>query len=525
MKRTIPSPLLLIAAIVLDRLAVSSTQISIAESLRSLFVLLFVATIMMFVVQYFVQDWLRTDFIVLMVPIVFVAYRSSYAFLKPNFIQHANALGIVLLLVIGLLYVLLTHPRSWKAIPNPERLNAYFNLVFMVLFVFQIVRLAQDSRRGFLSLDLSSSNAIATTDHEIKLESDSSPDIYVIILDGYARRDVLETIYQHDNTEFLHQLEQRGFYVARESHSNYTQTPYSMASFWNFDYVQPWDEANEFARYLYQPIQSNRVFRALDEIGYTTVAFQSEANFAEIRNVDVYLSNSLPLNDFETLLLVDTPLEPLSNMLDLGLPILSHKTHRERTLYQLETLKEIPSTLPKPKIVYAHMISPHPPFVFHQDGTVREPLLPYTLGEGVGVQGGIEAYQTGYLEQVKFINREMLAVIDAILAKSTQPPIILLMSDHGPASMFNWDPENPGCLWERTSNLYALLLPGHEQDQIAYPSITPVNTFRLIFNTYFATDLPLRADRSYLMYWYEPTLRMDITPQRDSMAGCTPSAE
>lgn len=521
LKPIIPSSLILTIAIILDRLAVSSTQISIAQSLRALCLLFFSTLILMLIIQYFVRDWQRTDFIVLMIPIAFVVYRSTYSFLKTNFLPQATVLGIILIAVIGLLYAVVVRRKTWESIRNPARISAYFNFVFAVLFVFQLVRVGQDSRRAFTSLDHASTPAIAAMGSELRLQSELPPDIYVIVLDGYARQDVLQILYRHDNSDFIHQLEERGFYVASDSHSNYTQTPYTMASFWNFDYIQPWDEASEYTRYLYQPIQNNRVFRALDAIGYTTVSFQGEANFTEIRNADIYLSNFLPLNDFETFLLIDSPLEPLSNIFDLGIPVLSYKTHRQRTLYQLETLQHIPAELPGPKIVYAHIINPHPPFVFYRDGTIREPLLPYTLAEGVGLQGGREVYQAGYPEQVKFINKEILAVIDAILLKSSRPPVILLMGDHGPASMFNWDPQAPGCLYERTSNLYAMLLPGHENDGTLHSSITPVNTFRVIFNTYFGTDLPLLEDRSYLMYWYEPTLNMDITMESKSLAGCT----
>jgi hypothetical protein len=136
-------------------------------------------------------------------------------------------------------------------------------------------------------------------------------------------------------------------------------------------------------------------------------------------------------------------------------------------------------------------------------------------------QDSVEDYQNGYREQVTFINREIMKVVESILTKSENPPIILIMSDHGPASMYNWKFEDPGCLWERTSNLYAILLPGHENDGTVYASMSPVNTFRVIFNTYFGTDLPLLEDRSYMMAWQNPTAKVDVTAIRDSRNGCT----
>ncbi|HSA99255.1 MAG TPA: hypothetical protein VLE49_01305 [Anaerolineales bacterium] len=522
MKRIFPYPLVLISAVILDRVAISSSQIGIDQSLRALSVLLVLAAIITLMIQYFVKDWRYTNFIVLMIPVALIAYRSLYRFLKTSFPHQANALGIALLVLLGVLYAVIVRRKVWKSLRNPARVTTYFNVVFIVLLIFQLVRLAPAGYHMLTKLS-QPQTTVPVLGPDFKLhKGSSSPDIYVIILDGYARQDVLQTIYKHDNSEFIAELEKRGFYVANSSHSNYVQTVYTMSSFWNLDYLTTWEASDQYVQYLFEPIQKNRVYRALHEIGYTTVSFAGAVHYTGIKNSDVYLSNFLPLNDFESLLLVDSPIEPLSNLFDLGIPVQTYKTHRQRTLYQLDTLKEIPASIPGPKIVYAHILAPHPPFAFYQNGDIRDQQRPYTLAEGTGRQGGLQEYWYGYQEQVKFINREILKVIDAILQKSKSPPVILLMGDHGPASMFNFDPQTPGCLWERTSILYAISLPGHENDNTVYPSISPVNTFRVIFNTYFGTDLPLLEDRSYLMYWYDPKVKVDITDVRDSLNGCTP---
>ena len=171
--------------------------------------------------------------------------------------------------------------------------------------------------------------------------------------------------------------------------------------------------------------------------------------------------------------------------------------------------------------MYAHILAPHPPFVFDQSGNLLSHETPYALWDETTYIGGSEEYRKGYREQVIFINGEIISVITDILAKSKTPPIILIMGDHGPASMFNWALDAPGCIWERSSNLYAILLPGHQADGTVYSAMTPVNTFPVIFNTYFGTNLPLLEDRTYLMSWQQPTIKIDITDQRDSRDGCT----
>ena len=70
--------------------------------------------------------------------------------------------------------------------------------------------------------------------------------------------------------------------------------------------------------------------------------------------------------------------------------------------------------------------------------------------------------------------------------KPTNSPIIIIQGDHGLfSSNLDW----------RFGILNAYYLPGH--NDLLYPKITPVNTFRLIFNSYFGTDYQLLPDISY----------------------------
>ena len=57
-----------------------------------------------------------------------------------------------------------------------------------------------------------------------------APAIYYIILDGYARSEVMRELFDFDNTAFLERLERKGFFVARGSNANYCQTPLSRLS-------------------------------------------------------------------------------------------------------------------------------------------------------------------------------------------------------------------------------------------------------------------------------------------------------
>ncbi len=65
---------------------------------------------------------------------------------------------------------------------------------------------------------------------------------------------------------------------------------------------------------------------------------------------------------------------------------------------------------------------------------------------------------------------------------------------------------------ERLSILNAYFLPGEGAVEL-YKEITPVNTFRLILNRYFGTDLKLLEDRSYFSTCEHPYRFLDVTDE------------
>jgi hypothetical protein len=110
------------------------------------------------------------------------------------------------------------------------------------------------------------------------------PDIYYIILDGYARADILADVYDYDNGDFLDYLTAKGLYVARQSRSNYCQTLLSLASSLNLTYL---DELAQQVGAEYRGgapaadfIQDSAVVHFLRSYGYEIVAFASPGTLA-----------------------------------------------------------------------------------------------------------------------------------------------------------------------------------------------------------------------------------------------------
>ncbi len=334
---------------------------------------------------------------------------------------------------------------------------------------------------------------------------DVRPDVYYVVLDGYGRADVLQELYGFENREFIKYLNERGFIVPENSHSNYPKTALSVASTLNMGYIQSITPGLQDSNYwwLMSPLINHSEVRAiLEKAGYKTVAIASDWSITDNPTVDYYFKPfPIHLNDFEGFLLGSTPLGALSSVLRNVAYMPSMDAHRRLVAYNFETLSKIPD-IQGPKFVFAHIVSPHPPFVFDGDGNPLDPEYPFGFGDANDFPGTPEEYRNGYIGQVEYVNRQLEQVIDTLIEKSVVSPIIILQADHGPGLLVDFRSAKNTCIKERYSVFAAYYMPGATPDSIP-DDITPINIFRIIFNQYFGSDLPL-LENSY--YYYEETV-------------------
>lgn len=340
----------------------------------------------------------------------------------------------------------------------------------------------------------------------------SLPDIYYIIVDGYARSDVLGDLYDFDNSQFLDFLRGMGFYVAEGSCSNYGQTLLSLASSLNLDYVQDLPgvpgESSDDRTFLADMIRRSTVRESLRGIGYRLVAFETTLNDTSLDDADIYYStyreytSLAALNAFESQLVATTFLRFL---LDIGARVErslssvaidpAYERHRIRITYTLSTLGEVAS-LDGPDLVFVHVLAPHAPFVFGPHGERLEHHRPFTLKDTGTYYGSPQEYIRLYRDQVAYLNGLLMNAIAEILRRGHPTPIIILQADHGPGAYLDWDRPDERSIYERFSILNAYLVPERVRAKL-YPSITPVNTFRLVFAEQFGAEVPLLEDRVY----------------------------
>ena len=303
----------------------------------------------------------------------------------------------------------------------------------------------------------------------LSVKRGNMPDIYYIILDGYGRADVLKDCYDFDNSEFIRFLEDRGFYVASASQSNYPYTSLSIPSSLNMTY----QDTN-----IDLSIDHNRVEQALKSLGYEIVRLDSKwqpSNYSD--TAEVNYGAPVVSREFTAALLQTTIIQPFS--IFVVYPYLTP----EELLAMFDELAEIPKHSGA-TFTFAHILSPHPPYLFDRNGNIVS-LMPNELNAWLD--------KSGYVDQLLFLNKKVEVLVETLLHSDT-PPIIILQADHGP---FCKDPLSPEFWNAKFGILNAYYLPEGGIRKL-YPSITPVNSFRVVLDYYFGADLGLLEDKTYI---------------------------
>jgi hypothetical protein len=468
---------------VLALLAHNISQVRYSAGIRPLVFSVVVVSLLFLPFKLIYRDWHRAAFAIALLTVLFYTYGQVFDLLQQKWKMDLPAwLG-------GLWFVLTVLALVWAGLPRAHFQGGALtmNIISLGLTLYAAGQVVQKSIPS----------AVATnwpTDPHAPIQTLSipnrktPPDIYYFILDSYGRSDLLKTNLQYDNSAFISDLEKLGFYVAQCSQSNYPRTDLSLGSSLNLDYLQNLNDRyipnNEDRTPLWESILHSTVRYELENAGYKTVAFATGFAFTEIISADVYLTPSpvwTPLTEFEILLMRTTPLRHLQDAGLVNLGQIDGDRYRERTKLVLNDMQLL-ARMAGPKFVFIHLVIPHPLFVFAPDGSPTDPSL-FMDANGIYSQ---ENYYKGYRNQTAYISNQLVAAAATLLDDSANPPVIVIQGDHGP--------------WLQTGSdqfkiLNAYYLPDH--NNLLYPTISPVNTFRVIFDTYLGADYPLLKDISY----------------------------
>lgn len=395
-----------------------------------------------------------------------------------------STLGLAYLLAV---YLIIRKRSSLRNLTN------FLNLVIAVLVLITVFNIGL-SLAGTGNQPVEASTQVLADD---TVEgSDALRDIYYIILERYGAEDTLEKQFDYDNEEFLDFLSSRGFYVASESRSNYLKTANSLASSLNMKYINYLSEEVDQTynwKPIYEMIEEHEVWRFLNKKGYKYIHL---GGWWEPTRKNKYATESKSfvfLSEFSASLLRTTAIYPIIYRLHIG-PF-GRRSMYESSLERFEKLGSIPEE-DGPTFTFAHMYITHDPYVFDRDGE-------YLSQEKANNRSSKE----NYINSLIFANEKVKQVVEDLLSQydSDNLPIVVIQGDEGPLPRryredeynFDWkDEATKEELRQKMRILNAYYLPGVEDD-LLYPSITPVNTFRLIFNLYFGTEYEILDDKSY----------------------------
>jgi hypothetical protein len=507
--------------------AMNISQIDPIVVIRPFLFTLFGSVVLYALIYMIFRDLVKAGLVGFLFLLAFFSYGHVYYWTRSvpflKILNHHTILAPLYLVLLGL--------ATWGVlrIKKVGNLVRYLNLLGLFLVLLQVGELSyayiRSSYADSRPVKVQSSLSLTTAPRNM-------PDIYVIVLDTYMRSDALKQDLGYDNSAFLDQLTQMGFYVANCSRPNYIFTYASISALLNMRYIpgayanDVWSQFSDSG--FWSILKNDEVRQQLKSVGYKTVAFQEDYPLLQFDDSDVLIGTNHPtinssyLYPFEVLYKQSTAAIIL-NALDPNGRIARYfqhesgsqgqssvdlsglkgpnkdlvATHVISTQFILDHLTDV-LDIAGPKFTYVHLFIPHYPYIFGPDGQIMTDPGYYSGDRGSAVDSYYE--NTGYVNQVGYIDKRMIPILQQILRGSKNPPIILLMGDHGLNDA------------TRQTNLMAYYLPGDGKSRL-YPSITPVNSFRLIFDEYFGANYPLLPDETYIS---------DNRTAPDPYPGCSP---
>ncbi len=485
--------------------------IQLEDTIRSFAISLGFACLFLISFRIILKDWAKSGAICSLIVILFFLFGHVVNVLSA---QGVNLISTVYLgwiwggIFLVLSFIVLRVKPSEDFTKSLNMISALLLVIPLGSILISRVPLMLLSQQGKDSLSELRKEAV-TEQNLPKLSSDEKPDIYYIILDSYERADKLQAFYNYDNSAFINTLEQRGFYIVSSGRSNYLNTTYSLNTSLNLLYFHKIPDRAFFN--ALSNLNTNHVTDFLRSQGYQIVVFQSGTGDSDKQYADIFVSSPTiqkldapVLNPFEQFLIKTTlgrllfresissqdgkkPGNAIVASINRGLSI-----RRERISHAFTHLPDF-AAKDGNHYLFAHIYLPHIPFLYEKDG---EPLLYHENTSLYWYEPEPENYRAYYAYQIEYVNKQVLLTIDKILQQSTGPVVIIVQADHGDGNYLDRDNLDQQGVDIRSAILNAIYFSDNSYSEL-YPTMTPVNTFRAVFNHWFGTNYLLLPDQVY----------------------------
>ncbi len=325
------------------------------------------------------------------------------------------------------------------------------------------------------------------------------PDVYYLLVDGLGQPATVDALFDIAPGTLTAGLQRRGARVLRFCHANYPQTALSVAATFNVaplpDLLDIPEVRSRDRRPLAALVGDSRVVRTFRRAGYRVVTYPSGYPLTRFTAPDARRRPRLDPNFLEFYVLNDGVLPLALPLLGRGPADLQYALHRHRLDYIFDHLADARdgADAEQPVFVFAHLLTPHPPFVWGPGGADLGSHGLFSFGDGNdwvnANRGEVVPYGLFWKHQAAWVMQRLERTVDAILAASPRPPVIIIQGDHGPGSQLNWDYPQATNLTERFGIFSAWFLPPG-LDVPLRDDMTSLATFPALFAGLFGTPQP-----------------------------------
>ena len=268
---------------------------------------------------------------------------------------------------------------------------------------------------------------------ETAIAESGSPDVYLLLLDGYPRTDTLASMYGYDNRPFETALERRGFRISAHSHSNYPHTWLTLTSMLNGAYIEDLpglqpapSSAMDQYRVLMTALNEAQALHPFRRAGYEIVALPSPFHSVALQTADRTVEGG-ELSAFEYSLLTHSQLSLLVTEVFPDFLMAQQRMRFDDVLEALGSLAAEEDE--RPQFIFAHLFSPpHAPLVYGRNG--EELPLPDCVPAECALWEFPDDAWDRLRDQLEYFNGELLSILDRMIASDPSATVIL-MSDHG----------------------------------------------------------------------------------------------
>jgi len=419
--------------------------------------LIFILVFIFYVKSIKVKRYSLIFIVVLQLVYVFVLIYKYVDIISYNLIPELAVSVFFVSIALKIIY----SARTFK------KVNSVLNAILIILVVmtlfsilkYEVIRYA-DNNKKIIPKDLFKNEAVLNK---------GFPPIYYIILDEYASIQTIKELFNYDNFPFKGALIQKGFYV-NDWQTTSEHTHEVIASVLNIGY----HKRNASARENFKAIQDNLVSDYLKKKNYKIIQYppwRYERSFI-IQNADSIIKVSkigirAKLEDFNSKILFSSLLRRyISQNLNF---------YRTAVNHIFSSVSDVHKKYEEqPFFVYAHILSPHAPFIFDKNG------------EDIGIQNNGNRY---YLGQYIYMNNRVLALVNKLLQIHNGNCVIVVQSDHGPREGETGIKSSEN---QRHHIFNAIYLPDKNYSCIDEKVAININTFAIIFNSIFKENIALR---------------------------------